>query len=317
MKDKIMKGAALLLTCLVLFLTCGITADAASKSSRKYDLDYYTVGDYYLDDRIYFYDQSQRFTQMEKQAIKKMLKETASEIGFSIAVFAGGQDISDSKTEDIAYYGSRVLFRQSDTNGVVFLYIDLDGYTSAYDYLYAYHEAFLYYTDDYYSGRQRKILKAMQRSFPSGGSEIKSWDIYLGLKTFCSELISYKNLGMENGSFYQDEVNGGYYRAEDGQIVKTMLKPYRYWYFVLPIGLGIGLLVMAIFRISIKKRYKFKTSTSASAYTSQEKMLMRHVEDTFIGTRTTRVKIETNSGGGGGGHGGGGFGGGGGTGSHR
>ena len=317
MKKRLFKTAAVFAAFVFILLTFSLPANAAVQTSSTFNMSYYTQGDYYLSDKVYFYDHSRRFSDSEKTEIRDMLETTASQIGFSIALYSGGADISDSRIEDIAFYGSRVLFQNSDTAGVVFLYIDLDGYEDACDHLYCYHDAFLYYPEDVFSGRQRTIIKAMQRYFPAGGEKIITSDIIKGLKEFCSQLNYYKQKGMDPEAYYQDDVNGGYVTVSGGTTKHVAMKPYTYWYVGLIVGIAIGAIVALIVSLSVKAKYKFKTSTSASVYTSREKMVMRQAEDTFIGTHTVRVKIESSSGGGGGGHAGGGFSGGGGTSVHR
>ena len=291
-----------------------------SSTSSTVDDSFFTKEGYYKTEHVFFYDESGRFSSSEKEQIEKLLEETSDKIGFDLGVYAGGVDYSNSKVEKIAKYGAKRMFKDSSYDGTAFLFIDLDGKSGAYDYLSTYHEAFLYYTDDEFGDRIHKILKAMQKYFPASGDMIITSDIIQGLNEYCSQLIEYKNKGSEPWSFCEDEINGGYYVASDGGVVKSKVKPYRYWWAALGIGLAVGAIVALIVSAGIKKKYKFKTSASASEYTSKEKTFMRNSEDIFLGTHVSKVRIESSHSGGGGGFGGGmggGHGGGGGGGSHR
>ncbi len=295
--------------------------DGSSKKSTSSAVDdaFFKKDDYYKSEHVYFYDESGRFSSSQKEKIQKLLEDTSDKIGFDLGLYAGGEDYSDSKIEKIVTYGSKRLFTDSSYDGTAFLFIDLDGQTNAYDCLATYREAFLYYTDSTFGDRIGKIVKAMEKYFPAGGETIVTSDIIKGLEEYCAQLIEYKNKGTESWSFCEDDINGGYYVAKNGGVVKRNTRPYRYWWAGLGIGLAIGAIVALCVRAGIKKKYKFKSSASASEYTSKEKMFMRNSEDVFLGTHVSKVRIESSSGGGGhggggfgGGHGGGGFGG-----SHR
>ncbi len=323
MVKKLMIRASALAAALIICMSCFITAGA-------YTTTFYFVEDYYLSDNVYFYDESGRFSDEEKAQIKSMLETTADKIGFNVGLFASGKSRNDGTVEAIAIDGARRIFN-TDGTGTVFLFIDLDGKTNAYDVLASYHDAFLYYTDSGFKDRSKAILKKMQTYFPKGGSKIVTSSIIKGLKEFCNQLIYYKKEGPEPGSFYENDIDfkvvtdkgvelrkrGEFTLERNGEIVQSSFRPYRYWYFGLAAGIGVALFVIAIVSASIKKHYKFKSSTSASVYTSENNVYIRDQQDVFLGTTVSKVRIQSSSGGHGGGGFGGGHGGGGFSGSHR
>lgn len=303
-----------LLTAVFIAASFLITASAAPYSRSDF-----CSGNYYISNNVYFKDDSGTFNDTQKQMLTSMFEKTADDIGFNIGVYCGGKHLSDSTTEKVTQAGVKRVFDVTAAdvyNGTVFLYVDLDGKSSPYDYMCSYHEAYVYYTDSAYSDRMLKILHAMQKHFPKSGEAIVSTDIYNGLEEFCNQLRYYKSKGPESGAYYEDDLNGGYVYYKNGAFVKASMKPYNKWYIGLLVGLAVGAIIAACISIGVKKHYKFKSSTSASVYTAQNKIFMRESQDIFIGKTVTKTKIESRSGGGGGGFGGGG-GGGGGSGSHR
>ena len=274
----------------------------------------------YKEGCVYFNDEANLFSSSERKQIIRILAETSDAIAFNLALYVGGKSRSDSRIENLVQVGAANTFDFNTYNGTVYLYIDFDGYTNAYDYMFSANDAFLYYTngDDGTEDRVIKMLHAMEAYFPPGGGTVVNSEVIKGIQEYCDQLKKYKSEGLVSGIYYTDAKTGEYVYASNGKIVRSNFKPYKYWYWGLLIGLAVGGVVAAIVSGSVKKRYKFKSSTSASVYTSREKTVMRVVEDTFLGSTISKVKIETSSGGHGG-HGGGGGGhvGGGGGGSHR
>ncbi len=283
-----------------------------SSNSTGSDMNTYTT------DRVTFTDESNLFSQAQALEVLNMFDRTAGEIEFNLVLFAAGKSRSDSSVESRTRSLASTVFPNSSYTGTVCLYIDLDGYTNAYDYMFCYNDAFLYYTngDDFTEDRIKKILHAMQAHFPAGGQEIVISDIISGLEEYCKQLVKYKAKGLVEGTYYTDPKTREYVYASGGKILHSNMKPYIYWWIALLIGLAVGAIVAAVTSISVKRRYKFKSSTSASVYTSKEKIFMRHSQDVFIGSHVSKVRLQSSSGGHGG-HGGGHHVGGGGGGSHR
>ena len=286
--------------------------------------------DYYLDETVYYCDESERFTESEKQQIISLLKETSKKIGFNLAVYTGGKSRTDKATNNFTETGAKVIFGQSPKTGTVFFYVDLDGYYNAYDDMYSYREPFLYYSgmygeDDTLDSRLDKILAQVHTKFPPSGKEIYFTDIYAGLKVFCEQLEYYKNLGPEDDIYYYNSDTNKYIYVLNGQILEseTMPRPFRNWKIVLFIAVAVGAVTALIVFFSVKSSYKFKTPVSASQYTSSNKTFVNNKVDMFLGTHVSKVRIQSSSSGGshhsggGGGHRGGGRSGGGGGGRHR
>ena len=156
MVKKLMIRASAFAAALMICVSCFFMTAGAYLSS------FYLVEDYYLSDNVYFYDESGRFSDDEKAQIKEMLEDTADKIGFNVGLFASGVSRSDATVEAIAIDGARKIF-DKDGTGTVFLFIDLDGKTNAYDVMASYHDAYLYYTDSGFGDRSKAILKKMQK----------------------------------------------------------------------------------------------------------------------------------------------------------
>lgn len=293
-----------------------------SDSYQRYYSGYapttYYQFDYYKDDIVYYSDESKRFTKDQKQKITDLLKDTSKKIGFNLAVYTAGYNRTDIQVENFTENGAMDIFGLDNPNGTVFLYIDLDGFSNAYDTMYCYHQPFLYYTSELFGNRIDKILEAMQKKFPKSGEDIYFEDIYAGLQEYCNQLIKYKEMGMEEGCYYYDTAIQRYITVRGGRMVQTTVV---HWKLPLFIALIIGAMVFISVYFGVKQQYKFKSSTSASEYTSGNSTHLNVKNDIFLGSHITKVRIESSSGGHGGRHGssfhGGGHSGGGGGGRHR
>lgn len=269
-----------------------------------------------------FYDEGKLFSAAEAQKVMNLFEGTSQEIGFNLVLYSGAVSRSDSKIErqvrDGALYEK---FPESEFTSTVYLYIDLDGKKNACDSMFASNDSFLYYTngDDGTEDRMIKILRAMESYFPAGGETIIISDILKGLEEYCKQLKYYKSKGLVEGTYYTDPVTNEYVYASNGRIVRSNMRPYKYWWAGLLIGLAVSAIAGVIASVTIKKRYRFRASPSASMYTSKNRIYMSNVQDIFLGTHTSRTRIQSSSGGHSGGFGGGGGGhvGGGGRSSHR
>ena len=238
----------------------------SSNSMRSYgyvgdDSQVYFKDDYYLDETVYYRDESKRFTDSQKQQIINLLKATSKKIGFNLAVFTGGYMRTDEVVQRLATTGSETVFRKSSKRDSVFLYVDLDGERNAYDYMDCYREPCLYYfatadMDDDVVTRIDRILSAMQAKFPVGGADIHFEDIYAGLQEYCDQLIKYKDMGMEEGCYYYDSAIQRYIVVRGGKAVQTQTV---HWVLPLIIAIIIGLIVFLAVYFGVKHEYKFKS----------------------------------------------------------
>ena len=294
-----------------------------SDSYKRYYSDFapttYYQFDYYKDDTVYYSDESRRFTKDQKQQITDLLKDTSKKIGFNLAVYTAGYDRTDTQVENFTENGAKEIFGLDTPNGTVFLYVDLDGFSDAYDTMYCYHQPFLYYTSDLFGNRIDKILQAMQTKFPKSGEEIYFEDIYAGLQEYCRQLVKYKQTGMEEGCYYYDSDIQKYILVRGGKMVQTKMVN---WQFPLLIALILGVIVFLSVYFGVKQEYKFKSSASVSTYTSGNSTHFNVKNDIFLGSHVTKTRIESSSHNGGGSHHsssfhGGGHSGGGGGGRHR
>lgn len=278
----------------------------------------------YRDDNVYFYDEADIFPPSDRKHIVELLQKTSADIEFNLALYVGGQSRLDSVIEEMAASGAEDLFSFDKYYGTVFLYIDMDGHSNAYDYMFCAKDAFLYYPNGVnesgrYGSEDRidKILEAMQRYFPKGGSTIYYSKIVQGIETYCNELIYYKNKGLCDNTWYRDYEKGEYVHVFFGKINRGQVKPYTFLVPGIIAALIVGFILSMIILAAVKNRYKFKNPASASLYTSRKMMVMRESDDTFLGAHTTKVRLSSSSGSHGGGGGGGGHHSGGGGGRHR
>ena len=275
------------------------------------DSNVYFKGDYYLDETVYYRDESKRFTDSQKQQIVDLLKATSKKIGFNLAVFTGGYMRTDEVVERLAATGSQSIFKKSSKIDSIFLYVDLDGERNAYDYMDCYREPCLYYfatanMDDDVVTRIDRILSAMQEKFPAGGAEIYFKDIYAGLQVYCQQLEYYKNKGMEDNAYYFNSDTGKYICAWNNEAYESnsVPRPFKNFGIVLIISIIAGIITFATMFFGVKNSYKFKTPVSASQYTSSNKTFVNNKVDLFLGSRVSKVRISSSSGGShhGGGH---------------
>lgn len=272
----------------------------------------------YQEGPVFFFDEAGLFDETTRQELIRVLASTADTLGFHLSLYIGGVSRSDSTIERMAREGASRFAAQSSSNGAVYLYVDFDGKANAYDYLFTANNAYLYYPydDNRSHSRVDTILYAMEDYFPAGGKPADPAKVREGLLVYCRQLLDFKEDGMVDGLYYIDADTGEYVYASHGSITRSTMKPYRYWFWFLLLGVAVGIIIALIVRWAIKKHYRFKTAESASVYTSHETTRMIESSDVFLGTRVSKVRINTNHSHGGGGHHGGHVGGGGG-GHHR
>ena len=268
------------------------------------DSNVYFKDDYYLDETVYYRDESKRFTDSQKQQIIDLLKATSKKIGFNLAVFTGGYMRTDEVVERLASTGSQSIFKKSSKIDSIFLYVDLDGERNAYDYMDCYREPCLYYfatanMDDDVVTRIDRILSAMQEKFPAGGAEIYFKDIYAGLQVYCQQLEYYKNKGMEDNAYYFNSDTGKYICAWNNEAYESnsVPRPFKNFGIVLIISIIAGIITFATMFFGVKNSYKFKTPVSASQYTSSNKTFVNNKVDLFLGSRVSKVRMSSSSGG--------------------
>ena len=268
------------------------------------DFNVYFKDDYYLDETVYYRDESKRFTDSQKQQIIDLLKDTSKKIGFNLAVFTGGYMRTDEVVERLASTGSQSIFKKSSKIDSIFLYVDLDGERNAYDYMDCYREPCLYYfatadMDDDVVTRIDRILSAMQEKFPAGGAEIYFKDIYAGLQVYCQQLEYYKNKGMEDNAYYFNSDTGKYICAWNNETYESnsVPRPFKNFGIVLIISIIAGIITFATMFFGVKNSYKFKTPVSASEYTSSNKTFVNNKVDLFLGSRVSKVRMSSSSGG--------------------
>lgn len=260
----------------------------------------------------YFYDEAEKLSSDEFENLDNLISETSSLLGFNVAVYIGGETRSNSETETFVKDTAIDMFGyQSDT---VFYYIDCEGNSEAYDYMYVLGDAQLYYTDKDNSADDAKgydcridFITHDNIKYLTKGDE----DLNGAITNFCNNLIFYKSKGMVEGAWYYDKVDGTYHKAvadsqDDSDIEVSTSKPLNVKYVLITLLIAVvaAIIVGGIVYAIVVEHYKFKSTPSAAIYASKDNTKIINQQDMFIRKYTTKTKIERSSGGGGGGGGG-------------
>lgn len=295
---------------------CGLFASVVAFSSLAFVPFEISASAEESDDGPYYmlYDESEKLSSDEYNNLDELISETAELIGFNIAVYIGGETRSNSETETFVKDTTIDTFGyQADS---VFYYIDCEGNSEAYDYMYVLGDAQLYYTDkdngaDDAKGYDCRIdfITHDNIKYLTKGDE----DLNGAITNFCNNLIFYKNKGMVKGAWYYDKVDGTYHKAvvnsqDDSDIDVSTNKPLniKHMLITLLIAVVAAIIVGGVAYAIVVEHYKFKSTPSASIYAPKDNIKIMNQQDMFIRKYTTKTKIERSSGGSSGGGGGGG-----------
>jgi hypothetical protein len=135
---------------------------------------------------IYFYDESATLSADETAAIETMMQDCADTIGFDVGIYIGSEYRSDSTEESFVINDLGItMFGNTPDSAWVALYIDNEGVAGdAYDYMYAYHDACLYYTDSDNGNRISKIIDHLEAPLPASGTAISSEELTHAITNF-------------------------------------------------------------------------------------------------------------------------------------
>lgn len=162
---------------------------------------------------VWFYDEPEMFTAEEEETILNLLESASKDVGFNVAVYTGKQPRSDEEIERLVqteavsrFYGDGCY------DATVYLYIDMDGQTNAYDYMFASYDAFLYYSNGEQNTEDRMddILRALEAYLPEEGSPAENDKVIKGIEAFCGKLREYKEKGKVAGDYFIDLETGRY-----------------------------------------------------------------------------------------------------------
>lgn len=254
----------IVLSLLTLCLCClfGVTVQAANPVIPKTDFDYLgtdvtaSVQSTYRSGRAFFKDEADILPASMERDVWEKIQSTADYLNVNIAVFLGGNYRTDPETEQFTRDGTNTIF--GSTSDTMFIYLDFEGYSPAYDYIWTSNNAQTIYPDT----KRNKILNMMYKYLPKSSEPIYSDDIKQAL---LKGLDAVKSQGYVNN--YQNNYNNNYTTqtssrkkssAEDMAAVKNFLQSIPR-----PVVIGIIIFVVLLVIVSaIRKAFRRRSSTS-------------------------------------------------------
>ena len=239
----------------------------------------------------YFKDEAEILKGREDE-IFNSIQQTADKIDMNVAVFIGGLYRNDKVTEDFTALANEKIFGKGDYTNSVFLYLDLEGAASAYDFIDTYHDAYFYYPDDEDNNRIDAIWSDMDHYLPPSGTKPNPQSINSAIEVFLKDLVKFKNMGMVDGLYYKNAETNLYHITIFGTIIISPIM-YKHLSIFIIIALIGAILVWYTKGKRVRTQYKFRSTVSASEYTHEQQVLSR--SDNFIKEYTTSHKIESSS----------------------
>lgn len=276
-------------------------------TSSNYRDALYT-NDYYFGETYYFRDEAEIFKDNDEETkeIVKMIGDTARETGINVSIFLGGLYRTDSETKSFTQKGSEMLYGTDPDTNCLFLYLDFEGHSPSFDYIDAYHDARLYYTNSGFEDRIEDMIQGMYKYLPKSGQKIYRDSVKSAIESFLRDVKVYKEKGPAWEWSYYNEEAACYRYAFFGRIISLPFPPYKFFYVAIVVGVALGLIIGGLRKSSIRRQYKFREAQKASAYTSRNNISFNDSQDRFLTEHTSRVRLQSSSGGGGGGSFGGG-----------
>lgn len=255
---------------------------------------------------VYLCDEGDFLSDAEFQAAMDELQEAADKSGMYVALWIGDSVIgNDSDADTIAFCDDTYedLFG-INTDGV-FLYLDMSGAPSLFDYLSTSGKGQFYYTDSEDYNRVGTIIQEVEEHLPRGEEDLPA-----AIHSFCYNLEYYADQGVPTDKYYTyNKDTGKYLIMQDDQVQEVSELPKEYtatlsWGTIIVIAIVIGLITGISSLLSIRKRYQFKTAGSMQNYLITNDVQYLQRTDRYLRTYTSRTKISSESSGGGGGGGG-------------
>jgi hypothetical protein len=133
-------------------------------------------------DIAFFKDEAYVLTNAMANEIYAKISSLAESLDLKIAVYVGGNYRTDTETERYTYEAGKKLF--GDSSDALFIYIDFEGYSPAYDYIRAFNMAQNVFTET----KRNKILNAMYKYLPKSTEPIYSEKVRKGILNGLSEI---------------------------------------------------------------------------------------------------------------------------------
>lgn len=174
-----------------------ITAYAAGPVTPKTQFNYSgtdivrSTDSLYRTENAYFKDEADVLPINTEREIWEKLQSAAEYLNIKIAVFLGGNYRTDDETIQFTIDSTYLIFGSS--TDALFIYLDFEGYSPAYDYIRAFNRA----EDIYPETKRNKILNKMYQNLPKSTEPIYSDAVRLGIENGLQEI---KNQGYVNNT---------------------------------------------------------------------------------------------------------------------
>ncbi len=257
-----------------MILMCSITASAAEPVTPKTKFSYKgtdvqsSVESVYRTDHAYFKDEADILTTSSEKSLWEKIQTVSAQLKINVAVFIGGNYRTDDETVTFTMNAiSSVFGSYSDT---LFIYLDFEGYSPAYDYIRASNNA----EDIFNDTKRNKILNAMYQKLPKSTEPVYEEDVRQGIADGIDEIKSQGYVNTPQSSYnsrgtYQDTADDrGYYPERDPEpenkgSSSTPMMPIIIGAFVVIIIL---LIISSIVKSITRKIGSFGRSSYRSSY---------------------------------------------------
>ena len=164
-----------------------------------------------------------------------------------------------------------------NTDGV-FLYLDMSGAYSLYDYLSTSGKGQFYYSNGEDYDRVSTMIQDVEEYLERGNEDLPS-----AIHSFCHDLEYYADRGAPSEKYYTyNKSTGKYLILQDDQVKQVDKLPSEYtavfsWGTIIVLAVAVGLIAFLIALLSIRKRYQFKTAGSLQrclVLSSQRKVIV-------------------------------------------
>ena len=174
---------------------------------------------------VYLCDEGDFLSDAEFQEAMDELQEAADESGMNVALWIGSTAVGDDSDADTIAFCDETYeeLYGMNTDGV-FLYLDMSGETSLFDYLSTSGKGQFYYTDNEDYNRVGTMIQDVEEYLPRGEEDLPS-----AIHIFCSDLKYYADQGVPTDKYYTyNKDTGKYLIMQDGQVQEVSKLPEEY-----------------------------------------------------------------------------------------
>ncbi len=182
---------------LCMILLCGISVSAANpvipKTSFPYDgTDVQSsVESIYRSDHAFFKDEADILTSASEDKLWEKVQATSDELNINIAVFIGGNYRTDDET--VTFTTNSISYLFGSSSDTLFVYLDFEGYSPAYDYIRTSNNAENIFTET----KRNKILNVMYKKLPKSTEPVYEEPVQQAISDGLDEI---KNQGYVNST---------------------------------------------------------------------------------------------------------------------